>query len=131
MRRETLAAYIDLSPGAVDQYVKRGILPRPHKIGEALLWSAEEVDAAIRNGGAPAREQEDAYDIGSRRAAEIYNHGDTVQQGSNDLDPYIQAIQRAEKEDKLARRTWVKERQAARRAEREARKKERAARETK
>ena len=37
MKRETAACYTDLSPAAIDQYGKRGLLPQPHKVGEALL----------------------------------------------------------------------------------------------
>lgn len=35
-KKETLARRLDLEIGAVDQYVKRGLLPSPHKVGEAL-----------------------------------------------------------------------------------------------
>lgn len=48
MKRETLARRLDLAPGAVDQYVKRGLLPMPHKIGEAQLWCWSEVDNWLR-----------------------------------------------------------------------------------
>jgi len=48
MSKDTLAAYTDLKFGAIDQYVKRGLLPRPHMIGEAQRWSKQEVDDAIR-----------------------------------------------------------------------------------
>ena len=37
-KKETLARRLDLEIGAVDQYVKRGLLPSPHKVGEALLF---------------------------------------------------------------------------------------------
>lgn len=56
MKRETVATYTDLSPAAVDQYVKRGLLPRPHKIGEALRWSIDEIDEAIRSAPCVVRE---------------------------------------------------------------------------
>jgi predicted DNA-binding transcriptional regulator AlpA len=70
MKRETAAAYTDLSPGAIDQYVKRGLLPQPYKVGEALLWSRAELDSAIR--GVPAAAASpptaDAYTEGTLRA---------------------------------------------------------------
>lgn len=46
-RKETLAKRLDLAVGAIDQYVKRGLLPRPKKIGDALLWKWAEVDAMM------------------------------------------------------------------------------------
>lgn len=44
-KKETLARRLDLEIGAVDQYVKRGLLPSPHKVGEALLFCWQEVDS--------------------------------------------------------------------------------------
>lgn len=43
MKRDTLAARLDLKPGAVEQYVKRGLLPPPVRLGEAELWYWPEV----------------------------------------------------------------------------------------
>ena len=74
MKRETVAAYADLRPAAVDQYVKRGLLPQPHKLGEALLWSRAEVDKAISG---------DDFDGDSR----------------TDVDPYLQGVANAAKAD--------------------------------
>jgi len=48
MARETLADRLDLKPGAIDQYVKRGLLPHPIQIGEARRWSWRDVDNWIR-----------------------------------------------------------------------------------
>jgi len=69
MKRQTVAIYTDLSPVAVDQYVKRGLLPKPYAVGEALLWSRDEVDKAIR--GAPSVDDDyvDPYLAALERAA--------------------------------------------------------------
>jgi len=48
MTRETLANRLDLKPGAVDQYVRRGLLPQPIHIGEAVRWRWTEVDSWLR-----------------------------------------------------------------------------------
>ena len=53
MTKEVLARRISLKLGAIDQYVSRGLLPPPHKLGEALLWHWPEVDAAIIIATAP------------------------------------------------------------------------------
>ena len=71
MKRETLAKRMDIEPGYVDQLVKRGCIPGPHKVGEALLWSWMEVDTFIRKGkigGEP--DQVDPYDAGVMNATE-------------------------------------------------------------
>lgn len=89
MSRQTVAAYTDLSLAAVDQYVKRGLLPRPHKIGEALRWSIEEIDVAIlQSNVATTPDGEDPYDAGSDLAAQIHNQG-------RPSDPFIERIDRA------------------------------------
>ena len=46
--RETLAYRLDMKVGAIDQLVKRGILPQPRVIGEALRWWWPDVDRRIR-----------------------------------------------------------------------------------
>ena len=61
MTKKTLARRIDLAEGAVDQYVKRGLLPPPVKIGEALLWRWVEVDAALKSGNAREVTNDDPY----------------------------------------------------------------------
>jgi len=52
-KKETLARRLDLEIGAVDQYVKRGLLPSPHKVGEALLfcWPGAGREARARRRG--------------------------------------------------------------------------------
>jgi hypothetical protein len=79
MKRETVAAYADLRPGVVDQYVKRGLLPTPRKLGEALLWSREEVDKAIRggDGNADSTVDSDPYLERIANAEKILNEGRT------------------------------------------------------
>jgi len=69
-KKETLARRLDLETGAVDQYVKRGLLPSPHKVGEALLFCWAEVDSYLRGGNTAESEHVDPYDAGARRAAE-------------------------------------------------------------
>ena len=49
MSRETLAQHLEIKPGAVDQYVRRGLLPSPVTIGEALRWRWDDVDEWIRS----------------------------------------------------------------------------------
>lgn len=46
--RETLAKRLDVSVSAIDQYVKRGAIPSPVHVGDALRWRWSEVDAMLR-----------------------------------------------------------------------------------
>jgi predicted DNA-binding transcriptional regulator AlpA len=50
LRRETLARRLNLAPGAIDQLVKRGLLPPPLRLGEALLWRWATVDEILTRG---------------------------------------------------------------------------------
>jgi len=61
---ETLAYRLDIAVGAVEQYVKRGLLPAPRMIGEAKRWCWQEVDRRIRgvDGDAAATANEDDND---------------------------------------------------------------------
>lgn len=53
--RETLARLLDMKkPGYIDQLVRRGILPAPQKVGDALRWRWETVDKMLQ-GVADAR----------------------------------------------------------------------------
>lgn len=79
MTRETLARRLDLKPGAVDQYVKRGILPPPRKVGEALLWSWVEVDNFIRTGKA-VEVVDDPYERGINAAKASASRSNGAQQ---------------------------------------------------
>lgn len=65
--RETLAYRLDLAAGAVDQLVKRGILPEPHKIGEALRWRWSEIESRLSGSKEITVEAEDPYDQGVNR----------------------------------------------------------------
>jgi hypothetical protein len=73
--RETLARRLDMTPGYVDQLVKRGILPGPVAIGEAKRWRWADVDAALRSGatgdhaGMSYDDAADPYISGAARAA--------------------------------------------------------------
>lgn len=69
MSRETLAKRLDLPVGAIDQYVKRGLLPRPIKVGDALRFAWRDVDSFLRNGKTDG-DSDDPYILGARRAAE-------------------------------------------------------------
>jgi len=72
MKRETLAKRMDIEPGYVDQLVKRGCIPPPHKVGEALLWSWLEVDSFVRKGKISDQLSEvDPYDAGALNATEV------------------------------------------------------------
>ena len=48
MSKATLAAELDLSETTVDGYVRRGLLPKPVKIGGSVRWCWDEVDATLR-----------------------------------------------------------------------------------
>ena len=73
-KRETLAKRLDIKPGAIDQYVKRGLLPPPIQVGEALLWRWADVDQFISGS------------VGVTSAEAM---------AQNDDDPYIAAIDNA------------------------------------
>ena len=53
---ETLAYRLDCSRSTVDDYVRRGLLPRPRIIGNLQRWRWSEIEAWIANQGA-ARDQ--------------------------------------------------------------------------
>jgi hypothetical protein len=63
--RETLAYRLDMKIGAIEQLVKRGVLPPPISIGEALRWWWPDVDRRIRGDdlqtSATAHEADDPY----------------------------------------------------------------------
>lgn len=80
--RETLAYRLDLAPAAVDQYVKRGLLPAPIQIGEALRWRWSDVEA--RYGAAK---------------------GVTADAPAATVDPYTAGVTHAAEEAAAARRS--------------------------
>jgi predicted DNA-binding transcriptional regulator AlpA len=69
MTRETLARQLQIEPGAVDQYVKRGILPPAVAVGDALRWRWETVDSWLQ-GRQSVEATNDPYIAGANRAAE-------------------------------------------------------------
>lgn len=66
MDRETLARALCVAPGAVDQYVARGVIPQPRKIGDAMRWRWEDVDNWLK---------------GARDAQLSHAHSDPFEQG--------------------------------------------------
>ena len=79
--KETLAYRLSVKPGAVDQLVKRGIIPPPTFVGDAMRWRWVTVEAAIegaRRGMDSARpsgndDGDDPLLAGARRAAQAAN----------------------------------------------------------
>lgn len=67
-KRETLAKRLNLPAGAIDQLVKRGLLPAPIRLGDALLFRWADVDSYLRSGKMDA--PDDPYETGARRAAQ-------------------------------------------------------------
>jgi predicted DNA-binding transcriptional regulator AlpA len=45
--KATLAAELDLSESTIDEYVKRGILPKPIEVGSLVRWRWDVVDASL------------------------------------------------------------------------------------
>lgn len=73
LKREILAKRLSIAPGAVDQYVKRGLLPKPIQLGEALLWRWADVDAyvagsAVTDAGELVQNEDDPYSKAVRDA---------------------------------------------------------------
>lgn len=48
-----LCRQICISPGTIDNWVDRGLLPLPRKRGGKLMWKWAEVDEYLTNGGKP------------------------------------------------------------------------------
>lgn len=71
--RDGLAYRLSIRAGAIDQYVKRGILPPPIFIGEAKRWRWSAVEARIEGvadgGDLRTDEAPDPYLAGIRNAA--------------------------------------------------------------
>jgi predicted DNA-binding transcriptional regulator AlpA len=47
LSKATLAAELDISETTVDDYVKRGILPKPIQLGGSVRWSWAQVQASL------------------------------------------------------------------------------------
>jgi predicted DNA-binding transcriptional regulator AlpA len=45
--KPTLAAELDVSESTVDEYVKRGILPKPLHMGKLVRWNWAQVQASL------------------------------------------------------------------------------------
>ena len=60
---ETLAYRLDCSRSTIEVYVRMGLLPKPHSIGNLQRWDFGEVKAFIlaRNSGDARREAEDDF----------------------------------------------------------------------
>ncbi len=76
--RETLAYRLDMKVGAIEQLVKRGVLPPPLSIGEALRWWWPDVDRRIRGDdlqtSATAHKADDPYLKAINGSAEDIEH---------------------------------------------------------
>ena len=73
---ETLAYRLDCSRSTVDDYVRRGLLPRPRIIGNLQRWRWSEIEAWIANQGAiheqtllrnADTDEDDPYSLGVKR----------------------------------------------------------------
>lgn len=73
---ETLAQRLDCSRSTVHGYVRRGILPRPIRIGELVRWRWLDVEKAI-----------ESIERGEESHANV------------DDDPYMQGLERGETEE--------------------------------
>ena len=47
LRREDAAAYIGVSPSKFDQWVERGVMPKPKRVDRIVLWDRKALDAAF------------------------------------------------------------------------------------
>jgi predicted DNA-binding transcriptional regulator AlpA len=74
---ETLAQLLDCSKTTVHGYVRRGILPRPIRIGELVRWRWVDVEKAI----------------GCLEAGDEYSHADAGN------DPYLEGLERGATEE--------------------------------
>jgi hypothetical protein len=64
-KRATLAYRLDIAPTAVDQLVKRGLLPEPIRLGECVLWRWADVEARLASGPPPDHAPVvDPYELG-------------------------------------------------------------------
>jgi hypothetical protein len=68
-KKATLARRLDLPVGAIDQMVKRGLLPPPVSVDDAMLWRWETVDSFLKE-GKTSGDSDDPYILGAQRAAQ-------------------------------------------------------------
>jgi predicted DNA-binding transcriptional regulator AlpA len=69
--KATLAALLDCSESTVDEWVRRGIIPRPIKLPTGgVRWRWEDVDLALK-GYAAGTGGEDPISRGIRNAAQV------------------------------------------------------------
>jgi len=49
LRRAAAAAYIGVSPGKLDDWVRRDIMPKPKRRDGCVIWIRDELDGALRS----------------------------------------------------------------------------------
>jgi predicted DNA-binding transcriptional regulator AlpA len=62
--KATLAAELDISESAVDDYVRRGLLPKPIQLGGSVRWSWASVLASLQPLAGSAQPLGDPFIIG-------------------------------------------------------------------
>lgn len=63
--KATLAAELDLSESTIDDYVKRGLLPKPIQIGGSVRWCWAQVQASLGSmAGAGQHSENDPFMAG-------------------------------------------------------------------
>ena len=69
---ETLAYRLDLSRSTVDDWVKRGLLPKPQTIGTVQRWRWADVEACISTANHPLAP---GHENGSAEDADPFSRG--------------------------------------------------------
>lgn len=67
MSRRTIAAALELSESAFTDLVNRGVVPQGVKIGGAVRWRWEDVDAALQAKQTECFEIKTVFDFGALR----------------------------------------------------------------
>jgi predicted DNA-binding transcriptional regulator AlpA len=49
LRRDDAAAYVGVSPSKFDDWVNRGVMPKPKRIDRIVVWDRIELDAVFEN----------------------------------------------------------------------------------
>jgi len=60
LRREEAAAHCGVSPSKFDDWVARGILPKPKRVDGVVIWIRDWLDAALK--AFPDEDQASPYD---------------------------------------------------------------------